>query len=91
MSTSEIQQRCGKTTPLPGHTPFMLNLANNLIYHGSTDEAEALLRQIIDIQPNSPQAHWSLAGVHRASNDSHTRQMRERFFATCQSDSRNTA
>ena len=59
------------------HPPFMLNLANNLIYHGSKDEAEALLRDIIALQANSPQAHWSLAGLHRANDDTHILQMRE--------------
>ena len=67
----------GATAGQPDHPPFMLNLANNLIYHGSTSDAETLLRRIIDIQPNSPQAHWSLAGVRKAENLDHVQQMQK--------------
>lgn len=65
------------TARQPDHPPFMLNLANNLIYHGNTAEAEAILRRIIEIQPDSPQAHWSLAGMRKAENHEHIRQMQE--------------
>jgi tetratricopeptide (TPR) repeat protein len=60
----------------PRHPPFLLNLANNLIYHGETDAAESIFRQIIEIQPNSPQAHWSLSGSRRASDHTHIEHMR---------------
>ncbi len=60
----------------PGHVPFMLNRANNLVYHGETAKAQALLHKIIVLQPNSPQAHWSLAGTRRARNHAHIEQMR---------------
>ncbi|MDH3429911.1 MAG: sulfotransferase [Gammaproteobacteria bacterium] len=66
----------------PNHPPYLLNLANNLVYHGRTDEAETILRNIIEIQPNSAQAHWSLAGVRKALNDSHILQMREQLSKT---------
>ncbi len=59
----------------PDHTPFMHNLANNLIYHGETHAAETILRKIIEIQPNSPQAHWSLAGGRKAENHEHIHRM----------------
>lgn len=65
------------TTNQPDHPPFMLNLANNLIYHGNTSEAETILRKIINVQANSPQAHWSLAGVRKAENQDHIQQMHE--------------
>lgn len=61
----------------PLHPPFLQNLANNLVYHGETHEAEALFRKIISLQPNSPQAHWSLAGSRKATDDSHIEQMRK--------------
>jgi tetratricopeptide (TPR) repeat protein len=59
------------------HPPFMLNLANNDIYNGRIREAEEILQRIIAIQPNSPQAHWSLAGARKATDDRHIRIMRE--------------
>lgn len=59
----------------PNHPPYMLNLANNLIYNGAIPQAEALLGDVIRIQPDSPQAHWSLAGLRKATDDRHIRQM----------------
>jgi len=59
----------------PGHPPFMLNRANNLIYHGRTEEAGEVLNDIIRRQPQSPQAHWALAGAVTASDRTHIEQM----------------
>jgi tetratricopeptide (TPR) repeat protein len=64
------------TANRPEHPPYMLNLANNLVYHGKTGEAEAVLRDIIRIEPNSPQAHWALAGASHAADDGHINDMR---------------
>jgi len=63
------------TAARPDHPPFMLNLANNLIYHGKTSDAEAALNDIIALQANSPQAHWALASVRQASDKRHIEQM----------------
>ena len=63
------------TQAQPGNPAFMLNLANNHVYHGETASAVKLLRDIIAIQPNSPQAHWALAGARRAKDRSHIEQM----------------
>ena len=65
------------TNRQPDHPPFMLNLANNLIFHGNTSEAETMLRKIIEIHANNPQAHWALAGVRKAKDHDHVRQMQE--------------
>lgn len=59
----------------PDHPPFLLNLANNLIYHGETDEAVQIHRRIIELRPDSPQAHWSLAGARKARDHSHIDQL----------------
>jgi len=66
------RQAVGKA---PQHPPFLLNLANNLVYHGRTGESAPLLRKIIDIQPDSPQAHWALSTSARARDRSHIEQM----------------
>ena len=58
-------------TRQPGHPPFMLNLANNLVYHGDTDKADSIFRDIIRLQPDSPQAHWALASSVKAEDESH--------------------
>ncbi|MCJ7592101.1 MAG: sulfotransferase [Woeseiaceae bacterium] len=61
----------------PDHPPFMLNLANNRIYNGQIQDAEELLRRVVAIQPDSPQAHWSLAGARKASDDTHIQEIRK--------------
>ncbi len=61
----------------PRNTSFLLNLANNHVYFGATDEALALYEQILDIEPNSPQAHWSLAGARKVQDDTHINTMRQ--------------
>ncbi|MEH6584662.1 MAG: sulfotransferase, partial [Halioglobus sp.] len=62
-------------TSQPGHPPYMQNLANNLVSHGETDKAEEIFRDIINIQPNSPQAHWGLAGSRKAGDTAHIEEM----------------
>jgi Flp pilus assembly protein TadD len=64
------------TAGQPNHPPYMLNLASNLVYHGDTSAAVALHREIIKIQPNSPQAHWSLSSARKATDREHIHQLR---------------
>lgn len=59
-----------------GHPPFMLNLANNYVYHGDTKAANQVFAEIVRIQPNSPQAHWSLSGAAKAIDTGHIEEMR---------------
>jgi len=61
----------------PSHPPFLLNLANNLVYLGSTDEAVGIHERIIAVQPDNPQAHWSLAGARKATNTQHIEQLQD--------------
>lgn len=61
--------RCN--TLRPGHPPFMLNLANNLVYHGDTEKADRIFRDIVHVQPDSPQAHWALASSVKARDTAH--------------------
>ena len=62
-------------TTKPNHPPYMLNLANNLVYHGDTDTADAIFQDVLRIQPDSPQAHWALAGSKKAADTRHIEQM----------------
>lgn len=59
----------------PDHPPFMLNLANNLVYRGDTAGADALFNTIIRRHADSPQAHWGLSSSTRATDASHIEQM----------------
>ena len=62
-------------TRRPHFPPFMQNLANNLVYHGDTEAADAIFREITRLQPDSPQAHWALASSIRASDTRHIEEM----------------
>ena len=64
-------------TLAPKRPPFMQNLANNLVYHGETEDADRIFRDIIELQPDSPQAHWALASSVKATDDSHIRDMEQ--------------
>ena len=64
-------------TTKPNHPPYMLNLANNLVYHGETETADIIFKDVIRILPDSPQAHWALAGSAKAENGEHIDQMRK--------------
>jgi cytochrome c-type biogenesis protein CcmH/NrfG len=57
------------------HPPYLLNYANNLVYHGETGAAEEVLRRIIAIDENNPQAHWVLAGTRKARDREHVEEM----------------
>lgn len=59
----------------PDFPPFLQNLANNLVYHGDTEEADKVFQRIIALQPNSPQAHWALAGSTKATDTTHIEEM----------------
>jgi Tfp pilus assembly protein PilF len=58
------------------HVPFLINLANNHLYHGEQQAAERILRNCIDIQPDNPQVHWLLSGAHTATSMRHVNEMR---------------
>jgi Tfp pilus assembly protein PilF len=58
-------------TRRPNYPPFMLNLANNLVYHGDTDAADTIFSKIIELQPDSPQAHWALSSSTKATDTAH--------------------
>ncbi len=63
-------------TTHPNHPPYMLNLANNLVYHGDTDTADIIFRDVIRLLPDSPQAHWALASSTKATDTTHIEEMR---------------
>ena len=60
----------------PDHPPYLLNLANNLVYHGETREAEDIFVKVIGIEEDTAQAHWALASSRKAGGREHIDQMR---------------
>ena len=60
----------------PKHTGYILNLANNYVYHGEMETANDLFRDIIQLQPNSPQAHWALSAATKTTDTQHIEQMK---------------
>jgi len=65
----------------PGHVPYMVNLANSLIYHGKTEEAEQQLRAVLTQQAANPQAHWMLSSTAKAASDAHIEEIRSLLSA----------
>ena len=60
----------------PNHVGFLMSLANNLVYHGETDEAERLHRRVIELRPDHAQAHWSLSSAVKAKDHTHIDELR---------------
>ncbi|MFK7730265.1 MAG: sulfotransferase [Pseudomonadales bacterium] len=73
----------------PGHVPFMINLANSLIYHGETEHAESQLREVLKGQPGNPQAHWMLSSTRKASNNTHIQELQKLLASTQNENARN--
>ena len=60
----------------PKFPPFMLNLANNLVYHGETELSQTVLKDIVALQQDSPQAHWALSTSQKAKDTTHIDSMK---------------
>ena len=61
----------------PDHPPYLLNYANNLVFHGETDAALEVLQKVFAVDENNPQAHWVFATTRKAKDIEHVEQMRE--------------
>jgi tetratricopeptide (TPR) repeat protein len=55
----------------PKHVPFLVNQANNHLFLGNLDEAEAVLHKVLADQPGNANAHWLLSNVRKATNREH--------------------
>ncbi|MEL0306136.1 MAG: tetratricopeptide repeat protein, partial [Halieaceae bacterium] len=60
----------------PGQTPYMMNLANALVFNGDIDAAVDVFREVIRLDPRSAQPHWGLANAVKATDTQHIAQMR---------------
>ena len=55
----------------PNSVPFLVNQANNHMFLGRLDDAEAVLRKVLGLHPVNPNAHWLLSNVRKATNREH--------------------
>ncbi|MCH8308786.1 MAG: sulfotransferase [Proteobacteria bacterium] len=69
----------------PKSVPFLVNQANNHMFLGKLDDAEAVLGKVLGLQPENPNANWVLSNVRKAENRDHVEQL-ERMV---QQESRN--
>ncbi|MGI9248955.1 MAG: tetratricopeptide repeat-containing sulfotransferase family protein [Woeseiaceae bacterium] len=69
----------------PDNIPILVNQANNHMFLGKLDDAEAVLSKVLDVQPGNPNANWTLSNVRKAKDRDHVEQL-ERMV---QQESRN--
>ncbi len=59
----------------PKNIRFLVNQANNHMFLGKLDEAEALIRKVLNLQSRNPNAHWILSNVRKAKKRNHVEQL----------------
>ena len=59
----------------PNSVMFLVNQANSHMFLGELDEAEAVLRKVLALQPGNPNAHWILSNVRKAKSRDHVEQL----------------
>ena len=57
----------------PNSAQFLVNLANNRVFLGELQEAEALLRKVLAIQPGNANAHWIFSNIRKVTNRDHVK------------------
>jgi len=61
----------------PANVHFLVNQASSHVFLGKLDEAEEVLREVLNAQPGNPNAHWTLSNVRKATNRDHVEQLQE--------------
>ena len=59
----------------PEQPQYLLNLANNHVYHGDVAQAEVIYESVLKRIPNHAHAHWSLAAARKATDRQHIEAM----------------
>ena len=59
----------------PDSVMFLVNRANNLVFLGEMDAAEAMLNKVLSIAPGNPNAHWILSNLRKADGRDHVEQL----------------
>jgi len=60
---------------VPNSVPFLVNQANNHMFLGKLDDAEAVLAKVLGMQPGNPNANWILSNIRKAKNREHVDQL----------------
>lgn len=60
----------------PGNVAHKINLANNRRFLDRFDEAETLLREVLERAPEHPNAHWLVSGLRKAKDREHVDTLR---------------
>jgi len=66
---------------VPSNVMFRVNRANCNMFLGNLDDTEEELRDVLDMQPGNPNAHWILAGLEKANDREHVEEM-QKLIAT---------
>jgi tetratricopeptide (TPR) repeat protein len=61
----------------PRNLPFLVNQANNHMFLGKLDDAEAVLNKVLGMQPGNPNANWILSNVRKATDRAHVEQLEQ--------------
>lgn len=61
----------------PNNVQFLVNQANNQMFLGKLDQAEAVLKKVLGMQPANPHAHWILSNLRKAKDTKHVDELRE--------------
>jgi tetratricopeptide (TPR) repeat protein len=60
----------------PKNVQFLVDQANNHMFLGKLEEAEAVLKKVLGMKPGNPHAHWILSNVRKAKNREHVEQLK---------------
>ncbi|MDZ7645651.1 MAG: sulfotransferase [Woeseiaceae bacterium] len=61
----------------PDNVAFLVNQANSRMFLGKLDDAEAVLRKVLRLSPENPNAHWILSNLRKATDDTHVAELRQ--------------
>lgn len=59
----------------PQSVLFLVNQANSHMFLGQLDDAEKVLRKVLDFQPGNANANWLLSNVRKAKDRDHVEQL----------------
>ncbi|MEX0709086.1 MAG: sulfotransferase [Woeseia sp.] len=59
----------------PDNVAFLVNQANSHMFLGKLEDAEAVLRKVLQLSPENPNAHWVLSNLRKATNSEHVEEL----------------
>jgi tetratricopeptide (TPR) repeat protein len=61
----------------PRNLQYLVNQANNHMFLGKLDDAEAVLNKVLGMQPGNANANWILSNVRKATDREHVEQLEQ--------------